>query len=144
LCTHASHRTSFNLDVPKGIDYPIAVAVSNSTMYSHFRAQIYVNGYQFGKYVNAIGPQTSFPIRESNQAFFLSCSGFMLIISDRPAEGILNYRGKNTLAMSLWAHEAAGAKISNLHLEVRAKVESSKQAAVNLPFTPWSKRAGAY
>jgi hypothetical protein len=57
---------------------------------------------------------------------------------------VLNYRGKNTLAMSLWAHEAAGAKISDLHLELRAKVESSKQAAVNLPFTPWSKRASAY
>lgn len=26
-----------------------------------YRAQLWVNGYQFGKYINNIGPQFSFP-----------------------------------------------------------------------------------
>jgi hypothetical protein len=57
-------RTTFALNVPTTVDYPIAVAVTNSTVNPHYRAKIYVNGYQFGHYVNAIGPQTNFPIRE--------------------------------------------------------------------------------
>jgi hypothetical protein len=27
-----------------------------------YRAQLWVNGYQFGKYANNIGPQSSFPV----------------------------------------------------------------------------------
>ena len=27
-----------------------------------YRVQLWVNGYMFGKYVNNIGPQTSFPV----------------------------------------------------------------------------------
>jgi hypothetical protein len=60
------------------------------------------------------------------------------------AEGVLNYNGTNSLAVSLWAHQNAGAKLTNLHLELRAKAESSKQAVVNLPATAWTARANAY
>ena len=62
--TKGPYRTSFNLNVPAGVDYPLALLVSNSTSNTHYRAQFYVNGYQFGKYVNSIGPQRSFPVRE--------------------------------------------------------------------------------
>lgn len=44
------YRTNFNLNIPDGLDYPISVDITNSTITSHYRAQIYVNGYQFGKY----------------------------------------------------------------------------------------------
>lgn len=54
-----------------------------------YRAQLFVNGYQYGKYVNHIGPQTSFPV----------------------PEGILNYRGTNWIGLSLWAHGEDGAKL---------------------------------
>jgi hypothetical protein len=63
-CAHRGFRTTFALNVPTTVDYPIAVAVTNSTVNPHYRAKIYVNGYQFGHYVNAIGPQTNFPIRK--------------------------------------------------------------------------------
>jgi hypothetical protein len=63
-CADHGFRTTFALNVPTTVDYPIAVAVTNSTVNPHYRAKIYVNGYQFGHYVNAIGPQTNFPIRE--------------------------------------------------------------------------------
>lgn len=39
----------------------------NSSLVSHYRTQLYVNGWQFGKYANAIGPQTRFPVRECSE-----------------------------------------------------------------------------
>ncbi len=34
----------------------------------HYRAQLWVNGYQFGKYVNHIGPQTKFPVPQGKSS----------------------------------------------------------------------------
>lgn len=62
---------------------------------------IFINGYQFGRYVSAVGPQAKFPIP--------------------PA--ILNRSGENTLALSLWAMTANGAALDFLALEVDAAVE---------------------
>jgi len=59
-------RTTFDLNIPHGVDYPIAFTFTNSTKNPHYRAkvcvrgtdrrvnssslQLYVNGYQFGRY----------------------------------------------------------------------------------------------
>ncbi|KAJ7162583.1 glycoside hydrolase family 35 protein [Mycena crocata] len=119
----AFYRTTFTLNMPAGVDYPMALVVTNSTLPSpHFRAQYYVNGYQFGKYVNHIGPQSSFPV----------------------PEGILNYHGGNTLAVALWAADKAGARLDSLNLKVTARVESGRVPVVNQPLTAWVKRVGAF
>jgi hypothetical protein len=55
------YTTSFGLDMPAGFDIPMSFVFTNTTTMSNYRSQLYVNGYQFGKYVNNIGPQTSFP-----------------------------------------------------------------------------------
>jgi hypothetical protein len=57
---------------------------------------------------------------------------------------VLNYQGNNTLALALWAHDSAGAKINNLRLQLRAQVESSIGQIANLNFTAWTSRTGAY
>ncbi|KAH7102269.1 glycoside hydrolase superfamily [Auriculariales sp. MPI-PUGE-AT-0066] len=116
------YRTSFTLNVPSGVDYPIAIVTKNSTANPHFRAQFYVNGYQFGKYANAIGPQTSFPI----------------------PEGVLHHNGVNTLAVSLWAHDGTGAALNTLTLETTKRVISSKGKISNIPAPKWTPRPGAY
>ncbi|KAF9008853.1 glycoside hydrolase family 35 protein [Cyathus striatus] len=116
------YRTSFNLNIPQGVDYPMALVVTNSTVNTHFRSQFYVNGYQFGKYINHIGPQKVFPV----------------------PEGILNYNGQNTLAISLWAADAEGAKLQSLALKLTAKVETSRPKVINQPLTSWTRRPGAY
>ncbi|KAF8175477.1 glycoside hydrolase family 35 protein [Mycena galopus ATCC 62051] len=72
-------RTTFNLDLPTGYDIPLSF-VFDSTI-GHYRAQLYVNGWQMGKRIANIGPQTAFPVHE----------------------GILNYQGQNTVVLSLWA-----------------------------------------
>ncbi|GLB33458.1 putative beta-galactosidase, domain 3 [Lyophyllum shimeji] len=116
------YRTTFDLNIPKGVDYPLALVVSNSTVNPFFRSQFYVNGYQFGKYVNNIGPQTVFPV----------------------PQGILNYNGPNTLAVSLWALGSGGAKLNSLGLHLTAKVESSMTTVINQPLTAWLPRPEAY
>lgn len=46
----AMYKTDFNLDIEKGYDIPLGFDFGNCTGISPFRAQLYVNGYQFGKY----------------------------------------------------------------------------------------------
>ncbi|KAF2086381.1 glycoside hydrolase family 35 protein [Saccharata proteae CBS 121410] len=85
--------TSFELDIPDDLDVPVGVelGVEEGTV---ARVMLFVNGYQYGKYVPHIGPQTRFPI----------------------PPGIINNRGNNTLAISLWAQTDAGAKLADVSL----------------------------
>jgi hypothetical protein len=62
--------------------------------------------------VNHLGPQTKFPV----------------------PEGILNYAGKNYIAITIWAQQAAGAKLDDLKLEVDAEIQS----AYRKPELSWS------
>jgi hypothetical protein len=45
----ALYTTTIKLDTPKGYDVPMSFVFRNSTS-SYYRAQLYVNGWQFGKY----------------------------------------------------------------------------------------------
>ncbi|EPS37421.1 hypothetical protein H072_8897 [Dactylellina haptotyla CBS 200.50] len=117
----AFYRSTFDLHVPEGVDYPMAIQYSNSTG-SYYRSQIYINGYQFGKYVNSIGPQTSFFV----------------------PQGILNYNGTNTIAISLWAMQDAGASLKSLDLRILGKVEGGVGRVRNAPMPLWTKRSDVY
>ncbi|KAL4895785.1 glycoside hydrolase superfamily [Aspergillus ambiguus] len=88
------YSAQFDLDIPKGWDVPLYFNFGNSTVPPPYRAQLYVNGYQYGKYVSNIGPQTSYPV----------------------PEGILNYRGTNWIALTLWAMGSEGAKLESFDL----------------------------
>ncbi|EJD44926.1 hypothetical protein AURDEDRAFT_64886 [Auricularia subglabra TFB-10046 SS5] len=72
-------RTTFKLSMPVGVDIPLAIEFSSTK--GQYRAQLYVNGWQMGKRIANLGPQTRFPIQP----------------------GILDLHGTNTLAVSLWA-----------------------------------------
>lgn len=64
------YSTSFDLDLPDGYDIPLSFSFANTTTgisegtASSYRTQLYVNGYQFGKYVHNVGPQAVFPVPE--------------------------------------------------------------------------------
>jgi beta-galactosidase GanA len=60
------YRTVVELNIPHGVDVSLGIVLS-SPAGSTVRAQIYVNGYQFGKYVPYIGNQVVFP----GMSFFL-------------------------------------------------------------------------
>ncbi|KAF3021271.1 hypothetical protein E8E15_006457 [Penicillium rubens] len=116
------YSASFDLDIEEGWDVPLYFNFGNSTSSpAAYRVQLYVNGYQYGKYVNNIGPQTSFPV----------------------PEGILNYRGTNYLGLSLWVLESEGAKLESFDLIHTTPVLTAlKVESVDQP--KYEKRKGAY
>ncbi|KAJ5819519.1 Glycoside hydrolase family 35 [Penicillium riverlandense] len=117
------YSASFDLDLPSGYDIPLYFNFGNSTSPpSAYRAQLYVNGYQFGKYVNNIGPQTSYPV----------------------PEGILNYHGTNWVALTLWAQESDGAHLDSFELVNTTPVLTGMGEVHSVEQPKWAKRAGAY
>ena len=116
------YTTSFNLSMPAGYDIPLSFAFTNATA-ADFRSQLYVNGYQFGKYVNNIGPQEVYPV----------------------PQGILNYNGPNYIALSLWAQEANGTTFGGLALQDDIVIQSGYGFPVALsPMPAYTPRPGAY
>ncbi|KAF2429679.1 glycoside hydrolase family 35 protein [Tothia fuscella] len=111
--------TEFELNVPGGYDIPMVFVFSNHTIRGeygtarHYRSQLYINGYQFGKYVSHLGPQSRFLV----------------------PEGILNYNGINTVAMTLWSLDPQGTRLGGLILDCEFPVISGyrKPRLVSMP-----------
>ncbi|KAL9616029.1 MAG: hypothetical protein Q9160_009055 [Pyrenula sp. 1 TL-2023] len=89
----AFYVTTFTLSIPGNLDVPIGIRLS-SPEGTIARVQIFVNGYQYGKFWPHIGPQTAFPV----------------------PPGIVNNQGETTIALSLWAMTDAGAKVDTVEL----------------------------
>jgi hypothetical protein len=49
------YRTTFDLNIADGIDMPVRLSITPNAITSNFRMQIYLNGWQIGKYINNIG-----------------------------------------------------------------------------------------
>ncbi|KAK2028439.1 family 35 glycosyl hydrolase [Colletotrichum zoysiae] len=117
----AYYSATFDLDLPAGFDIPLSLTFANTTT-SAYRAQIFVNGYQFGKFVHHVGPQTRFPV----------------------PEGILNYQGSNHLGITLWAMEKGGAKIEGIKWDVGMVSATGFGKVDPAPQPKWARREGAY
>ncbi|QWT22205.1 beta-galactosidase [Bacillus sp. NP157] len=87
----AWYRTTFALDLPRDQDVPIALRIHDDAPH-RYRAVIFVNGWQVGRYISDVGPQTDFEI---------------------PAN-LLNPKGENTIAIAAWstAHDGGLGKVS--------------------------------
>ncbi|KAI1140748.1 glycoside hydrolase family 35 protein [Hypoxylon sp. FL0543] len=87
------------------------------------RIQLYVNGWQFGKFIGHIGPQASFPV----------------------PEGILNYNGENWIGLAIWRMEDSGdAPVLAFELEAGVAVLTGRDPIVLVKSPMWSMREGAY
>ncbi|KAG7135028.1 beta-galactosidase A like protein [Verticillium longisporum] len=117
------YTAEFALDLPRGYDVPLAVRFGMSEEgKGAYRVQLFVNGFQFGKFVPHIGPQARFPV----------------------PEGILDYHGTNTVGITLWAMEEGGARVEGMAWDV-AMVTASGFGDVELTEAPvWEEREGAY
>ena len=122
--------TEFDLNLPTGWDIPVSFTFANGTSSNStssgssvpaYRVQLYVNGWQYGKYVSNVGPQTNYPV----------------------PEGILNYRGTNYLAVSLWGLDAGATKIDGLELTVDGEVWGGLEVGV-VEGQKYEAREGAY
>lgn len=115
--------TSFELDLPKAWDVPLFFSFNNGTLAKQsYRVQLYVNGYQFGKYSSNIGPQATFPV----------------------PEGILNYHGTNWVAFSLWALEEEGAHIDGFTLEHETPIMTSMRRVELVNAPAYERRPQSY
>ena len=87
------YRTDVTLHLPEGQDTSIGLTFSDNPA-RRYRALIFVNGWQFGNYVNYLGPQHSFPI----------------------PNGILNPDGPNTIALAVWNLDATTGGLGTVSL----------------------------
>ncbi|KAI8674425.1 Beta-galactosidase [Fusarium keratoplasticum] len=119
----AFYTAKLGLDYPSGqFDIPLSFTFKNTTDSGPYRALLFVNGFQFGRYVSSIGPQTVFPV----------------------PEGVLNYQGDNWIGVSIWALEGKGAKLPGLRLTAGAPVQTGRQPVKLVQGPKYSQRSGAY
>ncbi|OJD37610.1 glycoside hydrolase family 35 protein [Diplodia corticola] len=123
--------TTVDLDIPAGWDVPVSFSFANGTATnatatataSAYRAQLFVNGWQFGKYIHNIGPQDVFPV----------------------PEGIWDYRGSNTVAVSVFGQEEAGVAVEGLELVLGGTPVKTGFGAVEVvKGESWGEREGVY
>ncbi|KAF4124805.1 beta-galactosidase [Geosmithia morbida] len=116
------YSAAFDLDLPDGYDIPLSVEFDSDVSGGSYRVQIFVNGYQYGKFVPHIGPQKSYPI----------------------PEGIVNHHGTNTIAITVWSMEEKGAQIKGLGWTVGMVSKSGFGDVESAPAPEWKERAGSY
>ncbi|HEY7486780.1 MAG TPA: beta-galactosidase [Streptosporangiaceae bacterium] len=98
----AWYRTTFRLDLPKGQDVPLGVTFSDDPA-RHYRALLFVNGWQLGRYINDVGPQRTFPV----------------------PPGILRTNGSNTIALAVWSEDGTTGGLGSVKLEQYANLATS-------------------
>ncbi|KAJ5951939.1 uncharacterized protein N7479_010352 [Penicillium vulpinum] len=124
------YAASFQLNIPSGWDTPMSVVFNNSindspqehTRGNNYRCQLFVNGYQFGRYINNLGPQIAFPV----------------------PEGILNHERDNYIALTVWAQDKQGAKLGRLELVPTSLIRSGYNRPQAAQQPVWTKRAHPY
>ncbi|CAM5378770.1 hypothetical protein SALBM311S_06187 [Streptomyces alboniger] len=101
------YRTTFRLAVPPGTDASIGLVLDDDPARA-YRAQIFLNGWNMGQYVNDVGPQHTFVL----------------------PNGILRTRGSNTLALAVLSDGTTGAGPKDVRLTLLGA------AAGGVPVTP--------
>ncbi|KAF5027145.1 hypothetical protein F66182_771 [Fusarium sp. NRRL 66182] len=86
-------------------DIPLSFNFKNNTESTGaYRAFLFVNGFQYGRFTSNVGPQTVFPV----------------------PEGVLNYDGDNWIGLTLWALED-GAKVEGFSLTAGHPVQTGRE-----------------
>ncbi|MFC1404100.1 MULTISPECIES: beta-galactosidase [Streptacidiphilus] len=105
------YRTTATLDLPKGQDTSVGLQITDDAS-RHYRALIYVNGWQLGRYVNDVGPQHVFPI----------------------PNGILKADGANTIAIAVWNTDGSTGGLGDVSLvNLGTTASSLRTATVDSP-----------
>jgi len=124
------YTAKMDLDLPsEEWDVPLAFVFESDTngtspesRTSGFRAQLWVNGWNFGRYISHVGPQSRFPV----------------------PEGILNYKGKNWIGLAVWATRQEGARLVGFELQAGAPVWTGREPVELVQSPVWSTRDRAY
>jgi beta-galactosidase len=90
----AWYRTTARLDLPRDQDVPVGLRFTDDPAH-HYRALIFVNGWNVGQYVNDLGPQHVFTL----------------------PQGILRHQGENTIALAVWSADGSTGGLGQVTLE---------------------------
>lgn len=112
------YTTNFKLNLPAGYDIPLSFSLTAS---ADSRVLFFVNGYQFGRYIGNFGPQHLFPV----------------------PEGILNYRGGNTVSLVVWAQGKGGARLEVFEIVETGVYQTGLRKVGSSPQPKYSDR-GAF
>ncbi|CAG7555146.1 unnamed protein product [Fusarium equiseti] len=117
------YTAKLNLDLPLDkYDIPLSFEFKNNTASTgSYRALLYVNGFQYGRYTSNIGPQSSFPV----------------------PEGVFNYGGENWIGIGLWALEK-GANLEGFNLKIGHPVQTGRDPVKYVKAPKYAPRRGAY
>ncbi|KAK1992270.1 family 35 glycosyl hydrolase [Colletotrichum falcatum] len=126
----AFYAATLDLRLPASdLDIPLAFVLddidpssSSSGGGGAYRAILYVNGFQFGKYLGNVGPQKRFPV----------------------PEGVLRYQGANSVGLAVWALGEGGARVRDFRLEAGEVVTTGREEVKVVAGPAWSLREGAY
>ncbi|WP_030904885.1 beta-galactosidase [Streptomyces sp. NRRL F-5126] len=102
------YTSRVKLGLPKGQDTSLGLTITDDPS-RKYRAEIYVNGWDMGNYVNYKGPQTSFPV----------------------PDGILNPHGSNTVAIAVWNLDGKTGGLGKVALTNYGSYASSLKVAQN-------------
>ncbi|KAJ8101436.1 glycoside hydrolase superfamily [Lipomyces tetrasporus] len=116
------YRTVVDIVVPDILDVPIGVRM-RAGEHSGVRVELFINGWQFGKYISDIGPQEEFPI----------------------PPGIINTNGENVVGVQIWAVDNnATAGLDVLEFFVYGKYASSIGGVPHDDYKGWSVERELY
>jgi beta-galactosidase GanA len=99
------YRTDFTLDIPADQDVPIALRIHDDAPH-RYRAVIFINGWQLGRYISDVGPQTDFEL----------------------PPGLLHPNGKNTIAIAAWSTAQDGG-LGKVSLVMQGNYKTSLRVA---------------
>ena len=102
------YATDVNLNLPHGQDTSLGLTIADASS-RRYRAEIFVNGWDMGNYVNYVGPQHSFPI----------------------PNGVLNPHGNNDIKIAVWNLDGSTGGLGTVALTNYGSYASSLTVAPN-------------
>lgn len=103
------YQSDLTLNLPKGQDTSLGLTFTDDPS-RRYRAEIFVNGWQMGNYVNYVGPQHSFPV----------------------PNGVLNPHGKNDIVIAVWNLDGTSGGLGKVALTNYGSYSSSLAVAQNV------------
>jgi len=102
------YATGVTLDLPRGQDTSLGLTIDDDPS-RRYRAEIFVNGWDLGAYVNYLGPQHSFPI----------------------PNGVLNPHGANDIKIAVWNLDGSTGGLGTVALTSYGSHASALRVAQN-------------
>jgi beta-galactosidase GanA len=117
------YRTDFTFAPPPGVDASIGLTLTDASTRA-YRAQIFLNGWNLGQYINDVGPQHTFVLPNGILHANASNSLALAVLADGTTPA-----GPGTVALTLLGSAAGGVPINNLRRRGPAAAHHRRERA---------------